>query len=407
MSTTWPLSSPPLSPLLPAGAVALPAAPQLLQSWQQVHHLLTSQDGEARPVADNFGLSVYQYCVYKAFGQAADATLAQRAFERLTASLPQLAEQSGGWSARQLDQLSQAAWLHTQLAADGSQNPQAAALLTALDTPLRHAAQQLRQEPTASSSHNFFRIVRYFSLRPPTPAGQAHLQALLAAPLPLASTTWPRPEALPEQLALGLTEGLAATLLLLSRLSRLGVPGLDLRASVRQGVQRLLTLRHPVDFAEQHYAVFPYQVHRATGVASFSAELSWRRGDLGQAVLLYEAQDLLQDAELANIAELVGLNTLLRTTIPATQVTSSLLGQGAAGVAYLYHKLFYASGQRPAYRQGYQFWLAQTQHWLGEELAAGFYEHRQGDLLDGLAGVGLVLLSALSGSRLRWDAVVL
>jgi hypothetical protein len=172
-------------------------------------------------------------------------------------------------------------------------------------------------------------------------------------------------------------------------------------------VQRLLTLRHPVDFAEQHYAVFPYQVHRATGVASFSAELSWRRGDLGQAVLLYEAQDLLQDAELANIAELVGLNTLLRTTIPATQVTSSLLGQGAAGVAYLYHKLFYASGQRPAYRQGYQFWLAQTQHWLGEELAAGFYEHRQGDLLDGLAGVGLVLLSALSGAQLRWDAVVL
>lgn len=404
MSTSWPLPPPLLSPP-PAGAAGRPVAPaQLLQSWQQLHCLLAGQDWAARPAAECFGLGVYQYCVYKTFGQAADATLAQHFFERQAAALGQLAESPEGWPAPQLDQLSQAAWLHAQLATDGLLPP--SALLATLDAALWRQAQQLRQQPSVASSHNFFRIVRYFSLRQPTPGVRAHLHALLAASLPLASISWPHPGAAPEQLALGLTDGVAATLLLLSRLSG-SVPGLDLRPSVRQGVQRLLALRHPVDFAEQRYAVFPYQVHRATGAASFSAELSWRRGDLGPAVLLYEAQDLLQDAELAHMAELVGLNTLLRTTGPATQVASSLLGPGAAGVAHLYHKLFHASGQQPAYRQGYLFWLGQTQHWLHQELATGLHAQRQGNLLDGLAGVGLVLLSALSGSRLHWDAVVL
>jgi hypothetical protein len=408
MSTTWPSFSslPPVGSRLPA-AHAAPLPARLLQSWQQVHGLLTYQDWDAGRPADYASLGVYHYCVYKAFGRPADAALAQRLFERLLATLRAPTPPASGWSAQQLDQFGQAAWLHTHLAAEGLVPSQAPAPLTDLDHTLRHAAQGLREHESAGSYHNFFRVVRYFSLRQPGPAAQAHLHALLAAPLPLAGAVWPRPGALPEQLALGLTEGLAATLLLLSRLTRLGVPGLDLRASVRQGVQRLLALRQPVDFAEQCYAVFPYQVHSATGAASFSAELSWRRGDLGQAVLLYEAQELLQDTELANIAELVGLNTLLRTTVPTTQVTSSRLGHGAAGLAHLYHKLFYASGQQPAYQQGYVFWLAQTQSWLHQELAAGFYQHREGELLDGLAGVGLVLLSALSGTPLRWDTVVL
>lgn len=122
--------------------------------------------------------------------------------------------------------------------------------------------------------------------------------------------------------------------------------------------------------------------------------------------MLYEAQDLLQDAELAKIAELVGLNTLLRTTTPATGIVSSYFYEGAAGVAHLYRKLHVLSGQ-PAYWRGYQFWLDQTQYWLGQELTADSPPHRGTELVAGLAGVGLVLLTALSTAELDWDAVLL
>ena len=107
------------------------------------------------------------------------------------------------------------------------------------------------------------------------------------------------------------------------------------------------------------------------------------------------------------MAELVGLNTLLRTTEPTTLVANSLLYRGAAGVAHLYYKLYHASGQHPAYQRGYLFWLDQTQIWLHHELATGFYQNRESELLHGLVGVGLVLLSALAGHPLDWDVAVL
>lgn len=373
---------------LPGGAPAAqaPAAPRLEQSWQQVHQLLAGRYGQASSLAELGSLSVYYYCLHQAFGDAQAATRAQQLFGRL---VQQLALPG---AAGQLDHACTAAWLSARLRAPG-ESAAAPGPLAALDQQLRQRAQHLAAAPgQATSRGHLLRVLRYFSLRPPTAGGPAPWPPLPAAPAPL---------------VLGLAQGLTAELLLLIRLHRAGVHQPESKAQLRQGVRHLLALRRGVDFAEQQFAVFPYEVPRGGGEPLFDAELSWRQGDLGPAWLLYEAQGLLHDAELARIAELVGLNTLLRTSQPATQVASAQFYRGAAGLAHLYHKLYQASGQQPAYHGGYVFWLAQTQHWLGQELAAPAALPPTAELLQGLGGVGLVLLAAVAGTAPDWDEVLL
>lgn len=387
-----PSSSTRLSLAAPAASAASPAG---LASWRAVHARLASQLGIRNQAPDFANLTVYLYCVNRA-GLAAPVS-ARRVPERFEQLMAQLAQQLelGTWPLTQLDQACGAAWLSARLAGDGLAEPPPA--LTNLDAALHTEALRLYRQPDGAGRQHFLRIVRYFSLRLPTPAARGYLHALLARPLPAPS---------PEPQLLGLADGQAAELLLLLRLHQAGIQPAGLLVQVRAGITRLLELRRPVDFLETHYSVFPYEVLPATGEATFSAELSWRRGDLGPSLLLHEAHAHLQDDEIFKIAELVGLNTLLRTTAQATELVTSQLAQGSAGVAYLYAKLHEVGGHA-AYRAGHALWLAQTCEFLRHELASGFYQQREGDLAHGLVGVGLVLLASLTDEELGWDTLVL
>lgn len=380
---------------LPAVATGLPA-PAAWSSWQAVHTLLTGPAAAACPPPALAHLAAYHYCVHRAMerGKPLPETLKQR-FDQLAAQLEQQAG-AGAWPAAQLDQACVAAWLSAQLAAD--ECPARLPISTHLDEALHAEARRLHQQSDAASRRCLLRVLRYFSLRLPVAgAVWAPLQALLAKP----------PASLAaEPLALGLAEGLAAELLLLLKLHKAGLRHASLVARIRAGISQLLAVRHPVDFLEGHYSVFPHQVLPAAEENAFSAELSWQRGDLGQSLLLYKAHELLQDDELIKIAELVGLNTLLRTTVQATGIETAEFAQGAAGVAHLYRKLYQAS-QQAAYRDGYHYWLEQTHLLLRQDLAAGRYRQREGELLHGLVGIGLVLVSSLTETELGWDALVL
>jgi hypothetical protein len=392
------LSSPGPSPSVsfPPAAPASPGAPTAgLVSWQAVHARLVSQPVAATQAPDFANLTVYLYCVGRA-GLAAPGTarLVPERFEQLMAQLEHQLR-LGAWPLAQLDQACAAAWLNARLTSEGlAESPPA---LLRLDEALHAEALRLQGQPDGVGRQAYFRVLRYFSLRLPAPAARACLQALLALPLPPPTT---------EPLPLGLADGQAAELLLLLNLHKAGIqPGIML-AHVRAGITRLLELRRPVDFQETQYSVFPYEVRPASGQASFSAELSWRRGDIGQSLLLHEAHERLQDDELFKIAELVGLNTLLRTTAHTTELATSQLALGSAGVAYLYARLHQVGGHA-AYQAGHTFWLTQTWEFLRQELASGFYQQRTGDLAHGLVGVGLVLLASLTDAELGWDTLVL
>jgi hypothetical protein len=385
----------------------------LVAGWRDIHIVIANKSTSSSVFTELLGYSTYYYTAYKAFGQEQDAVQAKELLGQL---LTRLAHHPlFAWTAAQLDQMIVLAWLHTELVRQAVFSEDKVALLTQLDERLLSEAAVLARQP-ASSPSNLLRIVRYFHLRLPDEHSAGYWQkvtSLVEQAVADKKLNYSFPKA-PASLApgsgkvmrLGLTDGLAGDLLLLIQLAEVGPLLAGLREQVRQGILYILSTKREVDFSDQRYAIFPAQINSEHDEATFSNELNWGNGDIGQALLLYKGYKLLQDEELAYLAQLVGLNTLLRTDVCSTDVTSSELASGAAGVAHLYRKLYQLSGH-DAYRKGYAFWLTQTHTWLSHELSTDFYQHREGDLLHGLVGVALVLLSAISDEELHWDRVLL
>lgn len=371
----------------------------VLPSWQAVHKRLTACDTTDLAPISLANFAIYFYCVYQAFGRPADGTLTQQLAQRLVAQ-PWPAPASP-WTAQQVDQACALAWLDTQYAAAGLVPVCPPAQLAFLDEALYQQARLLLAQSTPDCRRTLVRVARYLRLRLPAPTAGRYLHALLAS--------WPQvlPAEETQPLLLGLVDGLAAELLGLMYLHKAGVQHSTIEARVQQGVRSLLAVKRGVDFLAQHYSVFPYQVCAPAQEGAFSAGLSWQRGDLGPAWVLYEAQAMLHDSELANMAELVGLNTILLTSVPATEVVCAGLYCGAAGVAQLYAQL-YRTSRQPAYRTAYHFWLGRTQELLPSALAATSAVLATEDkIAGGLVGIGLVLLTAAKDLAVNWEAVMI
>ncbi|UOQ74000.1 lanthionine synthetase LanC family protein [Hymenobacter cellulosilyticus] len=384
----------------------------LVTGWRDIHSIIANKSRAGTSIAELLGYAAYYYAVYRAFGQEQDALRAKELLSQLLVLL--VPRGADPWAASQLDEVVMLAWLHAELVQHAVLDKQTADPLAEWDVRLLTEATTLLENASLNRTA-LLRIVRYFYLRLPEQLTADQWQQvtglverMLAEKVlgfPGGAAAGPEPGAAPTRL--GLADGLAGELLLLVQLAERGTLRAGIMEQVRQGILYILAAKREVDFSEKKFAIFPDQIgHDQEDDPTFSNELSWRAGDLGQALLFYKGYELLQDAELVRLAELVGLNTLLRTDVRATAVTTAEFGTGAAGVAHLYRKLYQLSGHE-AYRKGYTHWLTQTRSWLTHELHTGFYQHREHDLRQGLVGVGLVLLSAISEQELSWDRALL
>lgn len=374
--------------LSPAVASRAAEASERVKEW--VHKQLASEpDVQCEPSTVG-ALALYYHCVAKASRLDSDATRAQRWREQLTRLL--LPPPLPPWLSTYLDQACLLAWLM----ADGS--PASLGQFAPLDHAMEREGKHLLTRTDTESRQRFFQVLRYFSLRLPDPAAQLPLGVLLAA--------WPGVLA-PAPALLSLVHGTAAELLVCLHLVKVGGGTAALEVYIREGVRYLLATKRPVDSSQQQYAIFPDEAGQHQAAAQFSAELSWRRGDLGQALVLYEAHALLLDPELVKFAHLVGLCTLLRTTIATTEVQGISLYQGTTGVAHLYRYL-YRQSNLPAYLKGYEFWLDSSCQLLASTDGAAATSPPPADPLRyGLVGTGLVLLSASTGLELCWEEILI
>ena len=378
-------------------ALGLPFPLGLSRSWQRVQEVLHAYRPAATAALDMAGLAVYHHCAHTTLAQAADARRTRELLEQLIFISEELLH-DGAWNPQQFEHACALAWLQSRHAA-GSAGADMATLLKNLDRLVELQAPLLLERSGSGSRRVFMQVLRYLSLRLPSASAARSLRLLLEHPTPqppLSTEPWP----------LGLPDGLAGDLLLRLRLRRLGLHDAALPQYLRANIAHLLGARRDVDFSQDNFSIFPDQIGGPATEALFSAALTWSRGDLPQALVLYEAHEFLRDDELAKIAELVGLNTLLRTTSPATEIVSSRFCRGAAGVAHLYCRLHQVSGQA-AYQQGYHFWLDQTQQLLHQELDCSATVPQAGDLLHGLASVGLVLVAATTATDFGWDTILI
>jgi len=165
---------------------------------------------------------------------------------------------------------------------------------------------------------------------------------------------------------------------------------------------------------------FAYSV--APGVEPVPARLAWCYGDPGISLALLSAARAAGEPEWERQAVAVARAAAARDP-DAGGVVDGGLCHGAAGLAHLYNRLFQATGD-PFFRAAALAWIerlmarrrpgqgiAGWQAWrpigevTGPDPELGWVDDR--GLLTGAAGIGLVLLAALSPVEPAWDRVLL
>ncbi|MGY3091485.1 hypothetical protein ACVWYF_004553 [Hymenobacter sp. UYAg731] len=351
-----------------------------MNSWHAIHSFIETSKDSFSPY-ESGGFAAYYYLLHQSSGEAAPY---QKALALLSAQLADIERQAATITFEACHtNVVALAWAYHKLRPDLP--PQAATAVARVDQILAAEAQKQGHGATSNAAA-VLRSVRYFLARLPDAAAATHLQELIGAAYQ--SSRKPLTQAPGHKATdLSMGSGLMGELLVLMDVHNAGISVALLRDVVRQGIALLLSTKGEVNFLAGRYSVFPVAIE-PSGERRVTNQLSWAHGDLGASLVLYQARVVLDDAELGTIADLVGLNTLLRKEERTTGLVDSRFGQGTAGVACLYHRLYRLTGN-PAYQRGHRFWLAQTEEYLTHELATGSYA--PGPLREALA-VGMVLL---------------
>jgi len=164
---------------------------------------------------------------------------------------------------------------------------------------------------------------------------------------------------------------------------------------------------------DQSRSFFSSLIVKGKAPSNFS-RLAWCYGDLSLAFILYQASLLLKDKEL----EQFSLNILVRSTkrldTKETLVYDAGICHGSAGIAHIYNKIWTLTNN-PEFEDAGQYWIKKTLEFIDDtDLHTGalkYNSHSNGFsrdqyLLEGSAGIGLVLLSYLSHD-FSWDECLL
>ena len=143
------------------------------------------------------------------------------------------------------------------------------------------------------------------------------------------------------------------------------------------------------------------------------SRLSWCYGDMGIGLSLWNAGRVFKSSDLKSRAVGIYKRTLSRQHPENEGIVDACVCHGTAGIAHMYNRMYYNTGDT-SFRRAAKYWLEQTlemSKFVGG--AAGFknwngdrWEKKYG-LLDGIAGVGLCMLSHDSFSSAEWDRCLL
>lgn len=204
-----------------------------------------------------------------------------------------------------------------------------------------------------------------------------------------------------------LSHGLCGFLMILVNVYKAGLPLPCIKETLTKGINFILSYQQDIDIQKKKWSFFPSTINALNRSDYFvSKRLAWCYGDFGPVLLLYKAAALFDKLDWLEKANLFGTFTILRKDAEATGSTESLFCHGSAGMAQVYHTFHELSGIG-RYKEAQQYWIEQTISMLSSESEKGFYLGKECDLLEGLVGINLSLLSVLSSKPLSWSKAFL
>lgn len=146
------------------------------------------------------------------------------------------------------------------------------------------------------------------------------------------------------------------------------------------------------------------------------SRLSWCYGDLGLSIALWQAGEALNDDVIKQEAINICLHTTKRKTPEETGIVDAGICHGTAGVAHIYNRMFRYT-QKQEFKIACDYWIKETLNMATFKDGFAGYKSYKGEekgwnnscnLLDGVAGIGLVLHSYLHPEdEPTWDRCLL
>jgi lantibiotic biosynthesis protein len=143
-----------------------------------------------------------------------------------------------------------------------------------------------------------------------------------------------------------------------------------------------------------------------------ASRLAWCYGDLGIGIVLWQASQILQNKEWEKIAIGMLLQTTSRKDPVKESVNDAGICHGTAGIAHIYNRMYHYTGIE-TFRDSAIYWLHETLNKsVFEDGLAGYkawHTEKYGGwtnevgILEGIAGIGLVFLAAISNIEPKWD----
>ncbi|GAB5525239.1 MAG: hypothetical protein Roseis2KO_31110 [Roseivirga sp.] len=156
--------------------------------------------------------------------------------------------------------------------------------------------------------------------------------------------------------------------------------------------------------------LFPNAVSETGDVGSAKTRLAWCYGDLGVGLSIYLGAETLNDSKQKETAIRILLRTTERRDLKSCGVIDASPCHGAFGIAQVYGTLFRKT-KIPDFHAAADYWVLEGLK-LGTypDGYAGFKQYRTNEtptnevnILEGVAGIGLTIISCLAGFETRWE----
>lgn len=272
------------------------------------------------------------------------------------------------------------------------------------------ALKQIEEQDRNDYLHGAMGAVHYFLMRAGEPVMRQYLEQLATALCRKAvhspEGSWLRNYIMDEsekaRIDLSISHGNAGFLLLLLNMSEAGIMTEALNELIKNGIRFIISRRRVIGKNNEAHSLFPFSVNSSDYTDIYVApRLAWCYGDLNIAWLLYRAADVLQVPAWKELADEITLDTISRKDAASTMATDAHFCHGAAGLAHFY-KVIYAHTGDERHKQAAEYWIGETLLYLGSELQNDYYKNKETDLLNGLPGISLVLLSFTTEKKLAW-----
>ncbi len=208
---------------------------------------------------------------------------------------------------------------------------------------------------------------------------------------------------------LGLSHGIASIISYLSKLYKLGIYKDECERLLKGSVNYLLS--NTLD-RNKYISVFPSWVSDESPI--YYSRLAWCYGDLGISVSLWLAGHSIKNTKWENTAKNILLLTSKRQNLSKNQVVDAGLCHGTAGIAHIFNRMYGYTGMEEL-KEASDYWFEQTLEMARfEDGLAGFKAWfgrnnwvNEPGLLEGIAGIGLAMISAVSDIEPAWDECLL